>query len=80
MKKWFRLTPVAVGKKEGEVCYTFYMRQKSTVYSPSFHNQFGESKEELLKKSVERKSEVLKDKKQGQSEYRIKEATKKQSV
>ena len=56
------------------------MRQKNTVYSPSFHNQFGESKEKLLKKSAERKSEVLKDKKQGQSEFRIKEATKKQSV
>jgi len=56
------------------------MRQKNTVYSPSFHNQFGESEEELLKKRIERKSEELRDVKQGMSMFRKKQATKKQSV
>lgn len=54
------------------------MLHKSKVVSLEYHNQFGESKEELSKKRADRKSEQSKDVRQGQSTFRIKEATKKQ--
>lgn len=62
------------------LCYTFLMRQKNTVYSPEFHNQFQKSSQQI-NSAVQKKSGVAKkEEKEGQSEYRIKEATKKQSI
>lgn len=54
------------------------MRQKSTVYSPEFHNQFQNSKEQVMKSKEEKLERGLKDKKEGQSEYWVKKETKKQ--
>jgi hypothetical protein len=45
------------------------MRQKNTVYSPSHHNQFQESSEELKIKQEKEKKVDLKDVKQGQSDF-----------
>lgn len=56
------------------------MRQKNTVYSPEFHNQFKKSEEQIRLAKEKKSGMSQKEKKEGQSEYRIKEATKKQSV
>jgi hypothetical protein len=54
------------------------MRQKNTVYSPEFHNQFQNSKEQVLKSKEEKLERKVKDKKEEQSEFWIKKETKRQ--
>lgn len=56
------------------------MRQKSTVYSPEFHNQFQKSEEQVRMSTMKKSGVSQKDKKEGQSAYRIGEATKKQKT
>lgn len=56
------------------------MRQKSTVYSPSFHNQFQNSEEKINLEKEKKATGWKKEEKEGQSAYRIKEATKKQDI
>lgn len=53
------------------------MRQKSTIYSPEFHNQYGETKEQIRKSKQEKLERKSKDEKQGQSEFRVKKSIKK---
>lgn len=67
-------------REEGNICYTLGMRHKSTVYSPEFHNQFGQTEERVTMAKMKKSGVESKEKKEGQSEYRIKEATKKQSI
>lgn len=55
------------------------MRQKSTVYSPEFHNQFQESKEEINENKKEKLERKLKDKRQGQSDFWVRKETQKRS-
>lgn len=56
------------------------MRQKNTVYSPEAHNQFQKS-EEQIRMAKEKKAGISKkEEKEGQSRYRVVEATKKQNV
>jgi len=54
------------------------MRQKSTVYSPSFHNQFETKNDEIRREKGEKEERELKDRRQGQSEFRVKKIVKKQ--
>jgi len=56
------------------------MRQKNTVYSPAFHNQFQKTEEQVRLAKGKKVGVSKKEEKEGQSEYRIKEATKKQSI
>jgi len=71
---------VEVEKREGKICYNFFMRQKNTVYSPAFHNQFQKTEEQVGLAKGKKVGVSKKEEKEGQSEYRIKEATKKQSI
>ena len=56
------------------------MRQKNTVYSPSFHNQFQRTEDQIQRSKMKKNAYSKKEVKEGQSEYKIKEATKKQSI
>lgn len=48
------------------------MRQKSTIYSPEFHNQFEGSKEDILhQKKLLKERMDIRDKKEGQSKFRV---------
>ncbi|KKS31123.1 MAG: hypothetical protein UV37_C0023G0006 [Candidatus Collierbacteria bacterium GW2011_GWA1_42_60] len=53
------------------------MRQKSTVYSPSFHNQFEVKSDEVKREKGEKVERDLKDRRQGQSDFRIKKRVRK---
>lgn len=48
------------------------MRQKSTVYSLEYHNQFEGSEEDIEFQKRLMKQKAEKDKREGQSEFRIK--------
>lgn len=52
------------------------MRQKNTVYSPEFHNQFEKTKDSSKISKEKKAKRVLKDKREGQSEFWIKKETK----
>jgi len=58
----------------------FFMRQKNTVYSSEVHNQFEQTQEKVNLDKQKKVGIWKKEEKEGQSEYRIKEATKKQSI
>jgi hypothetical protein len=53
------------------------MRQKNTVYSPEFHNQFQKTEAQELKSVKEKEERDFKDKKEGQSDFWVKKETKK---
>lgn len=53
------------------------MRQKSTVYNLEYHNQFEGSKEDIRMQRELLKEKILKDKREGQSDFRIKKQTQK---
>jgi hypothetical protein len=50
----------------------FFMRQKSTIYSPEFHNQFQQTPDKIKEEKREKAEHVNRDEKQGQGEFRIK--------
>lgn len=54
------------------------MRQKSTVSSLPYHNQFQKSSEQMTEEINKKSGVAQKEKKEGQSEYRIGVATRKQ--
>ena len=54
------------------------MRHKSTVTSLEYHNQFQKSEEQVRMAVGKKAGGSQKDKKEGQSEYRIDVATRKQ--
>jgi|WetSurMetagenome_2_1015567.scaffolds.fasta_scaffold58176_2 hypothetical protein len=53
------------------------MRQKNTVFSPEYHNQFQNTQEQIVKSKEEKTERNLKDKKEGQSDFWVKKETKK---
>ncbi len=55
----------------------FFMRQKSTIYSPEFHNQFQKSEESVRNEKMKRTEGMGKEIKEGQSKYRIERSVKK---
>lgn len=56
------------------------MRGKSTVYSPSMHEQYRESGEELMQKRLKEESVKLKQSKQGLSSFKVQKSIKKQKA
>jgi hypothetical protein len=56
------------------------MRHKSTVYTRETHNQFGQTEEKINLEKQKKAEHWKRDEKEGQSIFRIKEATKKQGV
>jgi hypothetical protein len=47
------------------------MKQKNTVYMPSFHNQYQETSDEIDKNKFENAEHSKRDEKQGQSKFRV---------
>ncbi len=56
------------------------MLHKSKVINLEYHNQFQKSKQQVKLDIMNKSKLAQKEKKEGQSEFRIKEATKKQSI
>lgn len=69
-----------IHKNKSKICYYLDMRQKSTVYSPEYHNQFQRTDDQIQRSKMKKTGYSKKEVKEGQSEYRINEATKKQSI
>jgi len=53
------------------------MKQKSTVFQPSFHNQFQKTSDEITKSKLEKAEHAKRDEKQGQSKFWEKKREKK---
>ncbi|HOX96571.1 MAG TPA: hypothetical protein PLI45_04290 [Candidatus Woesebacteria bacterium] len=51
------------------------MRQKNTIYSPEFHNQFQETPDEIRHGKEEKAEHAKNDQRQGQSDFWIKKKT-----
>lgn len=60
----------------GEICYTWCMKHKSTVYGQEFHNQYEGSEEDIRQQKRMLKEKFEKDKREGQSDFRKDKATK----
>ena len=56
------------------------MRQKSTIYSPGFHNQFQETSDEIRHSKEEKSEHLWDEKRQGQSRFQLEKKIKQAGV